>query len=136
MLEDITLPRGQAIRIAATPDSRIRQGWRVWLLHIGSKPINHVLISAVGKDLKGQPQTTTLRRHWTILHPGDIQYVESLIAHQDVFLHLYLVSYWMDQLLYEQWLVFPAESLSPENLVLIPQLEKSGVYALTQKRIY
>ena len=72
-------------------------------------------------------RTSTLRHTIEILLPNEAAKIEPIMP--DVFglSNEYWVSFWVNDVMYDKRFVFPAESISDKNMILIKPLGLQGV---------
>jgi hypothetical protein len=72
-------------------------------------------------------RTSTLRHTIEILLPNEAAKIEPIMP--DVFglSNEYWVSFWVNDVMYDKRFVFPAESISDKNMILIKPLGLKGV---------
>jgi hypothetical protein len=132
MKKDINLPKVENVAVAVVKEKNdINEDvWNVYLVNIGDKTIENVLVSSKGyiTDVKGGEVKTSVLRHGI----GDVEgkefaKIEPIM--EDVFaLHNeYWVSFFMDGQMYDKKYIFLAETINESNFTKIPVLESQGV---------
>ncbi len=131
MLKDIPHPKVENIAIAIVRELNEEDEpvWNVYLLNMRHERIEGVLVSSKGygnyegRDVK----TTTLRHYLGNMEANSAKKIESIIDNLFGLNNEYLLSYFIDKLMYDKKYVFLPESIKEEHFTTIPILEKPGV---------
>jgi hypothetical protein len=131
MKKDIQIPEVENVFMSVIQEKG-EEGenvWNVYLINHKSTEIKNVFVSSKGynKDLPEKKKTSTLRHFFKNVPPKEAIKVEPII--EDVFgLHNeYLVSFYIEEVLYDKKYIFLAESIKKENFTKVPVLAKEGV---------
>jgi hypothetical protein len=131
MLKDIPKLVVENIVIGIIPeeDDAREPVWNVYLVNLYNEKIESVLVTSQGygnKDGK-QVKTSILRHFIGNIDPKDYAKIELII--KDVFglANEYWVSFYLGKDMYDKKYVFLPESITEENLTMIPVLNKRGV---------
>ena len=105
------------------------EGWKVYLINRNEKKLENVMITSrgYGEKNKEEQKTSTLRHMIPYLDPGMHALVEPI--DKSVF-HLnneYWVSYFIDGQVYDKKFIFVPDTILPENLIFIEELEMKGI---------
>lgn len=105
------------------------EGWKVYLINRNEKKLENVMITSrgYGEKNKEEQKTSTLRHMIPYLDPGMYALVEPI--DKSVF-HLnneYWVSYFIDGQVYDKKFIFVPDTILPENLIFIEELEMKGI---------
>lgn len=132
MKEDIERPVVKDVAMAVMhEESEIGESqWTVVLLNYKDEPLDTVLITSTGygRDDQGlKVETSTLRRKIETLPAKSFAKIEPIM--EEVFgLHNeYLVSFFLNDKMYDKKFIFLAESIKEENLVRIPGFDMQGI---------
>ncbi len=130
MRKDIEIPIVKDVHIAAVKEwdgEFLSQSWYAYLINNSEQQLDITMVVSRGNnsDLK----TATLRHAFGIIKPKSSKKIELLMEDVFTFTNEFLVTYFIEDLLYEKTFVFPPNSISEKNNVAIPLLEVEGVLA-------
>ena len=131
MLKDIPKLIVENIIVAIVPedDELGEQVWNVYLINLYDRKIEGVLVSSKGYGKRnGEEVKTSVLRHFIgSVEPKDYAKIELII--KDVFglSNEYWISFYLGKDMYDKKYVFLPESITEENLTMIPVLNKRGV---------
>ncbi len=131
MLKDIPRPSVENIIVAIVrePNEEGEFIWNAYLVNLYDSGINNVLISShgygtfEGRDVK----TSVLRHHIGNVDPKEYAKIEPIMDNLFGLSNEFLVSFYIDNHLYDKKYVFLPESIKEENMTIIPILNKRGV---------
>jgi len=109
-----------------TPEAKV---WNVYLINLKNIPLETVLISSRGYGLKdGEEVKTSILRH-SIGTVASHEYAKIEAIDEQVFglTNEYLLSYYVDGILYDKKFIFLPESIVDSNIIRIPVVNKPGV---------
>jgi hypothetical protein len=131
VLKDIPKLTVENIIVAIVPESN-EQGeevWNVYLINLYDSKIEGVLVSSKGYGKKDgeEVKTSTLRHFIGTIESNDYAKIELII--KDVFglSNEYWISFYLGKDMYDKKYVFLPESITEDNLTMIPILNKRGV---------
>ncbi len=131
MLKDIPKLEVENIIIAIVreEDEASDLVWNVYLVNLYDKKIEGVLVSSKGYgNRKGETvKTSTLRHFIGNVEPNDYAKIELIIKDLFGLTNEYWISFYLGKEMYDKKYIFLPESISEENLTLIPVLNKRGV---------
>jgi hypothetical protein len=131
MIKDIPNFQVEDIALAVVKEENelAQTVWNVYLLNLKPKPIEGVLVSSKGYgEINGESvKTSTLRHFLDTLQPKTFSKIEPIM--EDVFglNNEYWISFYLDKVMYDKKYIFLAESITDENLIQIPLINKPGV---------
>jgi hypothetical protein len=131
MLKDIPKLVVENIIVAVVPEENEigEQIWSVYLINLYDTKIEGVLVSSKGYGSKNgeDVKTSTLRHFIGAIESNDYAKIELII--KDVFglSNEYWISFYLGKDMYDKKYVFLPESITEENLTMIPVLSKKGV---------
>ena len=102
-----------------------------YLLNLREDIMEGIIVSTTGYGENAQTgqkiKTSTLRHCIELLLPNEAAKIEPIMP--DVFglSNEYWVSFWVNDVMYDKRFVFPAESISDKNMILIKSLGLQGV---------
>ena len=99
--------------------------WTVVLFNEKDVPITQVFVTS--KGYSDQQQTSVLRHFFADIPPRSNQIIESIMPEVFVLNNEFWVSYYIDGQIFDKRFVFEAGSISIENLVIIPSLNRTGI---------
>lgn len=134
MKKDIPENRVEDIGITVVLESDSPEGrsWNVYLINLKNVAIETVLVSSKGYGTKnGVDVKTSILRHSI----GDVSskgYAKIEAIDEQVFglTNEYLLSYYIDNQIYDKKYIFVPESIVETNMVRIPLLNKPGILIL------
>lgn len=131
MKEDIHIPKVTDVAVAVieeqSPDGDM--GWYVYLINMKKETLSNVLVSSKGYgEVENKKVETSVLRHFI----GEVEaesYAKIERIDEQVFglSNEYLVSFYIDKVIYDKKYIFVAESIVKENLVNVPIIEQKGV---------
>lgn len=109
-----------------TPDGKI---WNVYLVNLKDHPIETVLISSKGYGQKeGKDVKTSILRHSIgNLDGNDYALIEAIDEQVFGLTNEYLLSFYINGIIYDKKFIFLPESIVESNLIRIPVVNKPGV---------
>ncbi len=132
MKKDIVPPKVENVAVAVVHEENELGEliWNVYLINQRKDILENVLVSAKGyiTDVKGNETKTSILRHAIgNVEPNEYAKIEPII--EDVFaLHNeYWLSFYIGYEMYDKKYIFLAETITKENLINIPILNKPGV---------
>jgi hypothetical protein len=105
--------------------------FNVYLLSLREDIMEGIIITSTGYGENANTgeriKTSTLRHCLEILLPNEIGKIEPIM--EDVFgmANEYWVSFWADDVMYDKKFVFLPETISKENMKLIPEIGLKGI---------
>lgn len=133
MREELLGPKVENIGVAVVQEKNEfdEVAYNVYLLNLGEEIIEGVMITSkgYGQDPKtGEKiKTSTLRHTLEVLLPNEAAKIEPIMEEVFGLANEYWVSFWINEKMYDKKYVFVAESISEENLKIIPVLGVKGV---------
>lgn len=131
MREDINFPKVEGVGVAISLEkNEINQDeWNVYLVNFSDQEIYGVLVSSRGYgEIDGEKRiSSTLRHFLDKIPPKSFMKIEPI--HSDVFVlsNEYWVSFYKEAKLFDKKYIFVAGSITEENLIQVPILEKKAV---------
>lgn len=131
MKKDIEFPSVSdvAVAIVAEKNDLNQDEWNVYLLNFKNQAIEGVLVSSRGYGELNQEKrkTSELRHFLNVVERKSFAKIEPIV--EDVFglNNEYWVSFYLDQKMYDKKFIFLPETISPNNLINIPLINKKGV---------
>lgn len=131
MRKDIHIPKVEDIAVSIIKESSpdIGEHWNAYLLNLKDKKIEGVLITSKGYGIKDgeRVKTSTMRHFKEVIKARDYMKIELISEDVLGLSNEFWVSFYLDGLMHDKKYVFVAETLSEENFVEIPILNKPGV---------
>lgn len=131
MKKDIPIYEVKDIAIAVVKEENelAQTVWNVYMLNLKNKPIEGILVTSKGYGLVNGEKivTSTLRHFLDTLPPQSFMKIEPIM--EDVFglNNEYWISFYQHKILYDKKYIFLAESITEDNLISIPLINKPGV---------
>lgn len=120
------------IAIAIVPEGKGKEEkqWTVYILNMKNAPIRNVLINAEGRGLiDGEERhTATLRFFFDKLEALSSRSVEIIMPEAFALNNQYWVSFYEGERVFDKRYVFAANTISEDRLVMVPLLDKPGVF--------
>ena len=131
MKKDIVLPVVEDIAVAVVKEQNEEgeEVWAVYLLNLKNESIEGVLVSSTGYgELEGiKRQTSTLRHFLDTMPAKSFSKIEPIMENVFGLNNEYWVSFYQNKIMYDKKYVFLAESITPDNMITIPLIQKKGV---------
>ena len=131
MLKDIPkLPvENIAIAIIREPNDEGELTWNAYLINLYDQPISNVLVSSKGYGhFEGRDVKTSVLRHLIgNVDPNDYAKIEPIMDNLFGLSNEFWVSFYKDKDIYDKKYIFLPESITEDNLTLIPVINKPGV---------
>ncbi len=131
MKKDIIFPPVRGIQLAVVKTQADDLIWEVHIINNNDHHIEGVIVVSKGYGYakeNGEKQTTSTLRHLIEALPAKssalIEPIDQAVLH---LFNEYWVSYYINKQIYDKKFVFVPESITPDNLSYIPQLEQEGV---------
>jgi hypothetical protein len=133
MREELKGPKVENIGVAVVQhiNEEGEKEYNVYLLNLREDIIEGIIITSKGYGINANTgekvKTSTLRHSLEVLLPNEAARIEPIM--EDVFgiANEYWVSFWIEDTMYDKKFVFVAESISEENMKVIPVLGDKGV---------
>ena len=133
MREELQGPKVKNIAVAIVEQTNELQEkiYNVYLLNLSKEIIEGVMITSKGYGLNIQTgekiKTSTLRHSLEVLLPNEAAKIEPIM--EDVFglSNEFWVSFWSNDVMYDKKYIFVPESVSEQNMKIIPVLGDKGV---------
>lgn len=129
MKKDIIIPQVKDVYIAVTQewnDDFTSQDWMVYLINDGLIALDGVMIMSRGKHKDGR-KTSTFRHAFKQVAAKSAMKVELIMEEVFPFMNEFILTYFIDEKLYDKVFVAPPHSISISNQENLPILQKEGV---------
>lgn len=131
MLKDLPTNEVNNIGIAVVleEESPTGKSWGVYLINMKDQDLQQVLVSSKGYGLQNTEKinTSVLRHALGELEAGDFKLIEPLMEELFVLNNEYLLSFYLEGVLYDKKYVFVPESIVESNFIRVPIINKPGV---------
>ncbi len=133
MKKDIINPKveGVAIAIAEEMLENNEMGYQVYLLNLREDIIEGIIVTSSGfgvDQVSGeQVKTSTLRRGIELLLPNEGARIEPIMESVFGLTNQFMVSFWVNDTLFDKKYVFEPGTIVPEKMEIIPLLGRKGV---------
>lgn len=133
MKEKLKGPEIEGVSIAAVYEEGIDNTmvYNVYLINETDDFLEHVMITSKGYVVNEKTaeriETNTLRRHVEIIVPDSVEKIEPIMEEVMGLNNEYWVSFWIEDTLYDKKYIFLPESISEENFMKVPLINKKGV---------
>ncbi len=133
MREELMGPKVENVGVAVVQhiNEVNEKEYGVYLLNLGEEIIEGVIITSRGYGEDSQTgeklKTSTLRHSLEVLLPNEAARIEPIMEEVFGLANEYWVSFWINEKMYDKKYVFVPESISDENMRVIPVLGDKGV---------
>lgn len=128
--KDIHRPKVENVAMAVVKETENGEtNWGVFLINEKSVAISNVLVSSKGYGRMGDDEVKTSQlRHFIEEVPANgYAKVEPLIPDLFGLTNEYMLSFYIDRVIFDKKYIFLAESIIDDNLVNVPLINKPGV---------
>ncbi len=131
MKKDIEFPKvtDVAVAIVSEKNELNQEEWNVYLLNLKDEPIEGVLVSSRGYgELNQEKRNTSELRHFlNVINKKSFAKIEPIIEEVFGLNNEYWVSFYHDKKMYDKKFIFLPESITKNNLISVPLINKKGV---------
>ncbi len=131
MKKDINPPEVTDIAVAVVKEENDKgeQEWNVYMLNLKNVGIEGVLVTSTGYGLiQGEGRKTSTLRHFLDTIPANsFSKIEPIMETVFGINNEYWVSFYINKVMYDKKYIFLAESISENNFIRIPLINKKGV---------
>ncbi len=132
MREELLGPKVENVAIVVAKEVMENEDiYNVYLLNLRDDIMEGIIITSKGygenPETGEKIKTSTLRHCLEVMLPNEAAKIEPIM--EDVFFlaNEYWVSFWVEDVMYDKKFVFVPGSITPENMIDIPQLGTKGV---------
>lgn len=118
-----------AIAVVLMSDTPTENNWNVYLINLKDKEIQNVMVSSKGYGVKDgvEVKTSVLRHFLGDMPAASFKAIEAIDAQVFGLNNEYWLSYYENGVMYDKKYIFLPESITDENLVRIPLVNKAGI---------
>jgi hypothetical protein len=133
MKQDIDFPKVEDVAVAVVKETNElnQDEWFVYLINLQSNNLEGVLVSSTGygeDQMTGEKiRTSTMRHFFEQIAPKSFRKVEQIIQEVFPLNNEYWVSFYLGKSIYDKKYIFLPETISENNFINIPILNKRGV---------
>lgn len=130
MKKDIEIPVVKDVYVAIAHELNkefLSKNWNAYIINNRSSPIEMALVVSKGYD--DERKTSEMRYAFGVIAAKAYEKIEMVLEEVLALNNEFYVTYYADNKLYEKRFLFTKNSVSEKKLVLIPLLEKEGVFA-------
>ncbi len=133
MREELLGPKveGVAFAVVQQLNEENEKVYNVFLLNLREDIMEGIIVTSRGYGenvATGETTRTSVLRHsLEVLLPNEVAKIEPIIEEVFGLSNEFWVSFWVDGVLYDKKFVFLAESISEENMKMIPLIGEIGV---------
>jgi hypothetical protein len=130
MKQDIQRPEVENVAMAVVKETDGDEpAWGVYLINEKDIPLSTVLVSSRGYgEVDGQEVKTSQLRHFLEdVEATSFKKVEVMMPEVFGLTNQYLLSFYIDRVIFDKKYIFLAESIIDDNLVNIPLINRPGV---------
>ncbi|MGQ0829468.1 MAG: hypothetical protein ACT4ON_13855 [Bacteroidota bacterium] len=131
MKKDISPPLVEDVAVAVVTEQNDlgEKEWNVYLLNLKKQKIEGVLVTSQGYGTfdDEEVKTSTLRHFLDEVNANSFKKIEPIVETVFGLNNEYWVSFYLNKVMYDKKYIFLAESITPENFINIPLINKKGV---------
>jgi hypothetical protein len=129
MLKDINIEEIEDIAIAVVPSVEDSSVWEVYMINLKEEGLENVIVASKGYGVyKGEEVKTSVLRHFLgAFEPLDIRLIEPIQREVFGLNNEYWVSFYIGQNIFDKKFIFLPESISEDNFIRIPFIDRPGV---------
>jgi hypothetical protein len=129
MLKDINTEEVEDIAIAVVPGEEDSSVWEVYMINLKEEGLDNVIVASRGYGMyKGEEVKTSVLRHFLgAFEPLDIRLIEPIQKEVFGLNNEYWVSFYIGQNIYDKKFIFLPESITEDNFIRIPFIDRPGV---------
>jgi hypothetical protein len=129
MLKDINIEEIEDIAIAVVPSVEDSSVWEVYMINLKEEGLENVIVASKGYGVyKGEEVKTSVLRHYLgSFQPLDIRLIEPIQKEVFGLNNEYWVSFYIGQNIFDKKFIFLPESISEDNFIRIPFIDRPGV---------
>ncbi len=103
--------------------------WGVYLLNRKDVELKNIIVASkgYGRIDNKQVKTSTLRHFFDVLNPTTFLKVEKIMPEVFGLNNEYMLTFYIDQLIYDRKFIFVPDSIVEENLIRVPLVERPGI---------
>ncbi len=130
MRKDIHIPKVEDVSMAVVRETEGADAeWGVYLLNQKDVELKNIIVASKGYGTINDQEikTSTLRHFFDNLDAKSFTKVEKIMP--DVFglNNEYMLTFYIDQMIYDRKYIFVPDSIVEENLIQIPLIDKPGI---------
>jgi hypothetical protein len=130
MRKDIHIPKVEDVSMAVVKETEGEMPeWGVYLINKKDVDLKNIIVASKGYGTLNDQEvkTSTLRHFFDELSAKSFQKVEKIMP--DVFglNNEYMLTFYIDQLIYDRKYIFVPDSIVETNLIQIPLIDKPGI---------
>lgn len=130
MRKDIHIPKVEDVSMAVVKETGGENSeWGVYLINQKAVDIDNIIIASKGYGVINEQEvkTSTLRHFFELLKGGESLKVEKIMP--DVFglNNEYMLTFYIEKMIYDRKYIFVPDSIVEENLIQIPLIDKPGI---------
>lgn len=130
MRKDIHIPKVEDVSVAVVKETEGENPeWGVYLINQKTTVLKNIIVASKGYGTLNDEEvkTSTLRHFFDELDEASFQKIEKIMP--DVFglNNEYMLTFYIDQVIYDRKYIFVPESIVEENLIQIPLVGKPGI---------
>ncbi len=131
MKKDIIPPTVENIAVAVIREQNELQEteWNVYLLNLKHEDIEGVLVTSKGYGIYNDEEvkTSTLRHFLDVVKANSFKKIEPIVENVFGLNNEFWVSFFINNVMYDKKYIFLPESITDDNFILIPIINKKGV---------
>ncbi len=130
MRKDIHIPKVEGVSMAIIKETDGDDPeWGVYLLNRKDVELKNIIVASkgYGRIDNKQVKTSTLRHFFDVLNPTTFLKVEKIMPEVFGLNNEYMLTFYIDQLIYDRKFIFVPDSIVEENLIRVPLVERPGI---------
>ncbi len=133
MREELKSPKAENVKMIVAPEINEDGETQhyVYLLNLRDDIMEGIIVTSngYGEDVNTgeKVKTSTLRHSLEVLLPDEAAKIEPIMEEVFGLTNEYLVSFWIEDVLYDKKFIFLPETISEKNYIEVPKFGKKGI---------
>jgi hypothetical protein len=133
MREELKSPKAENVKMIVAPEQNEEGEIQhyVYLLNLREDIMEGIIVSSngYGEDVNTgeKVKTSTLRHSLEVLLPDEAAKIEPIMEEVFGLTNEYLVSFWIDEVLYDKKFIFLPETIQEKNYIEVPKFGRKGI---------
>jgi hypothetical protein len=133
MREELKSPKAENVKMIVAPEQNEEGEIQhyVYLLNLREDIMEGIIVTSngYGEDVNTgeKVKTSTLRHSLEVLLPDEAAKIEPIMEEVFGLTNEYLVSFWIDEVLYDKKFIFLPETIQEKNYIEVPKFGRKGI---------
>lgn len=129
--KDIHFPKVEGVSMAVVKETDNADGpeWGVYLINNKEVDLKNIIVASKGYGIIDEQEikTSTLRHFFDDLPASSFKKVEKIVAEVFGLNNEYMLTFYIDGIIYDRKYIFVPDSVVEENLIQIPLVDRPGI---------